>query len=109
MTILNETFVDTAPSFAMVIIVPLILFSFMALIGFLKDETRIGLCIGGGMAAFALCVLLLLYFGVIGKKYTKIETLLDDKISYVEVEDKYELLERRGDIYVFRVKEEVNE
>jgi len=42
-------------------------------------------------------------------KYTEVKALVDNDVSWKEVNDKYELLDTDGDIYIFSVREEVKD
>lgn len=39
----------------------------------------------------------------------RIEALLDDTISYVEIENKYEFIKKHGSLYIFDVKKDTEE
>lgn len=116
MQILNEIMLTEPPQWVEVITtIGLIMFiagGAVAVVSILGDG-EIGMCCGF-IAAFVGAIL-----GVVGMileekveplptGITQYEVLIDESVNFQEVYDKYEVIERRGDIWVLQDKEVKN-
>lgn len=113
MTILNQTpIIEMSESWELAIAILLIIgiFSFLCflLTGMLSWDT--GMIVTGGSAIICLVVALILALAApeVETGRNEYEAIIDETVPIVEVYEKYEVVERRGDIWVLEDKE-INE
>ena len=107
MTILYESVVsDSVAAFAIVAmgIVAILIIGFV--IYKLIDERDISWLI---LLLFVLIPVAIIISAANNMDYKIVKATLDKNVSYIEINDKYELLSQEGDIYTFKVKGESDE
>lgn len=109
MTILNEYWQAEVPIYGLIFMIAVIaIVSFIVIYSILDDKSAIIL---SAVLAFIITAFIL---GIamasgITKKEHYVQATVDDDYSFVEIEKRYEIVEKSGDIYTFRVKEENKE
>lgn len=82
---------------------------FVIFLLFASNDTKVSNCLTILCAFLFFCVWMGLIVGNCKKKPTgryKYECLIDDKTPYAEICDKYDVVDRRGEIWILEDKEE---
>lgn len=108
MTIINQ-YIQGGPCINGAIAIAVIMLSaicFFIYIGTKHDELKYALISSVVTAIFCFGAI---WFLMYDNSRPRIEALLDDKISYVEIENKYEFIKKHGSLYIFDVKKDTEE
>lgn len=111
MTILNEYWQAEISIYGLIFMVVIIaIVSFIFIYGILDDRSIIATILSAALAFIigALIFGLAMISGVTKKEHY-IQATVDDDYSFVEIDKRYEIVEKSGDIYTFKVKEEDKE
>ena len=57
------------------------------------------------MLLFSCLVIIIGFFVFADKTYTEVYATIDDSVSWTEVNEKYELIKQKGEMYIFKERE----
>ena len=58
------------------------------------------------MRLFSCLIIAVGFFVLADKTYTEVYATIDDSVSWTEVNKKYKLIEQKGEMYIFKEREE---
>ena len=58
------------------------------------------------MLLFSCLIIAVGFFVLADKTYTEVYATIDDSVSWTEVNKKYKLIEQKGEMYIFKEREE---
>lgn len=101
-TITETTWADITGIIFIVCMVAGLITSLIALLLF-ENYFEVASCV---ISFSAFCLIMALIIGIFGPKreYTTYQTLIDDNVSMNEFYDKYEIINKQGEIYLIKEK-----